>query len=97
MAYYRDLHEWLNFLDSRGYLRRISQPINKDTEMHPLVRCQFRGLQEADRKGWLFDNVVDVTGRRYDIPVALAVMAPNRLVYALGMGVSSATLGTRTP
>jgi len=90
MAYYRDLHEWLDFLDSRGYLRRISRPINKDTEMHPVVRLQFRGLQEAERKGWLFENVVDVTGRSYDIPVALAVMAPNRLVYALGMGVSSA-------
>jgi 4-hydroxy-3-polyprenylbenzoate decarboxylase len=47
-------------------------------------------LQEPDRKGWFFDNVVDVTGRKYDIPVALAVMAPNRLVYALGMGVNSA-------
>jgi len=90
MAYFRDLHEWLDFLDSRGYLRRISRPINKDTEMHPLVRFQFRGLQEPDRKGWLFDNVVDVTGRKFDIPVALAVMAPNRLVYALGMGVNSA-------
>ncbi|MBI4256869.1 UbiD family decarboxylase, partial [Candidatus Uhrbacteria bacterium] len=90
MAYYRDLREWLKFLDSRGFLRRISRPINKDTEMHPLVRFQFRGLQEADRKGWLFENVVDVSGKRYDIPVALAVMAPNRLVYALGMGVSSA-------
>jgi 4-hydroxy-3-polyprenylbenzoate decarboxylase len=90
MAYFRDLHEWLDFLDSRGFLRRISRPINKDTEMHPLVRFQFRGLQEPDRKGWLFDNVVDVTGRKYEIPVALAVMAPNRLVYALGMGVNSA-------
>ena len=47
MAYFRDLHEWLDFLDSRGFLRRISRPINKDTEMHPLVRFQFRGLQEA--------------------------------------------------
>ncbi len=90
MAYFRDLHEWLDFLDSHGYLRRVSRPINKDTEMHPLVRLQFRGLQEPDRKGWLFENVVDVTGRKHDIPVALAVMAPNRLVYALGMGVKSA-------
>ncbi len=91
MAYFRDLHEWLDFLDSRGFLRRISRSINKDTEMHPLVRLQFRGLQEAERTGWLFENVVDVAGRRYDIPVALGVMAPNRLVYALGMGVNSAS------
>ena len=90
MAYYRDLHEWLDLLDSRGFLRRIDSPIDKDTEMHPLVRLQFRGQKEADRKAWLFENVVDLKGNKYDIPVALSVMAPNRAVYALGMGVASA-------
>ncbi len=89
MGYFRDLRQWLEFLESRGHLRRITKAVNKDTEMHPLVRLQFRGIPETDRKGWLFENVVDVSGRKYDIPVALAVMAPNRLVYALGMGVSS--------
>ena len=89
MAYYRDLHEWLETLESHGYLNRIQRRINKDTEMHPLVRLQFRGLAEKERKGWLFENVTDVSERAYDIPVALAVMAPNRSVYALGMGVRS--------
>lgn len=89
MAYYRDLHEWLETLEAHGYLNRIRRAINKDTEMHPLVRLQFRGLPERERKGWLFENISDVSGRSYDIPVALAVMAPSRLVYALGMGVAS--------
>src|ERR1044071_2688898 len=57
--------------------------------MHPLARLQFRGLPERERKGWMFEDVVDVRGRRYDLPVALAVMAPSRSVYALGMGVNS--------
>ena len=90
MAYYRDLRSWLDTLESRGYLNRIATPINKDSEMHPLVRLQFRGLQEDQRKGWLFEKVTDVSGRTYDMSVALAVMAPNRSVYALGMGVNSA-------
>ncbi len=90
MKYYRDLREWLETLESHGYLNRIRRKINKDTEMHPLVRLQFRGLREKERKGWLFENVTDVSGRSYDMPVALAVMAPNRFVYALGMGVRSA-------
>ena len=89
MGYFRDLHQWLAFLESRGELRRIGRPVNKDTEMHPLVRLQFRGLPESERKGWLFENVTGVAGRKYDIPVALAVMAPNRSVYAQGMGVGS--------
>ena len=90
MPYYRDLHEWIDFLSAHGYLNRIQRPINKDTELHPLVRLQFRGLPEKERKGWLFEKVADFSGKIYDIPVALAVMAPNRLVYALGMGVNSA-------
>lgn len=89
MPYYRDLHEWLEFLESRGYLNRVKRAIDKDTEMHPLARLQFRGLPERERKGWLFEKVVDARGRAYDIPVALAVMAPSRAVYALGMGVES--------
>ncbi|OGA12962.1 MAG: hypothetical protein A3H32_03690 [Betaproteobacteria bacterium RIFCSPLOWO2_02_FULL_63_19] len=89
MGYFRDLHEWLAFLESRGGLRRIDKLIDKDTEMHPLVRLQFRGLPESERKGWLFEQVTGISGKRYDIPVALAVMAPNRSIYAHGMGVAS--------
>jgi 4-hydroxy-3-polyprenylbenzoate decarboxylase len=38
--------------------------------MHPLVRWQFvGGLDEADRKAFLFTNIVNAKGRRYDIPV----------------------------
>lgn len=89
MAYYRNLREWLDTLESHGYLNRIRKPINKDTEMHPLVRLQFRGIEENKRRGFLFEKVTDASGRVYDSPVALAVMAPNRFVYALGMGVDS--------
>jgi 4-hydroxy-3-polyprenylbenzoate decarboxylase len=90
VAYYRNLREWLDALESRGYLNRIRRSINKDTEMHPLVRLQFRGVEPKERKGWLFENVTDLAGRKYDMPVALAVMAPSRYVYALGMGVKTA-------
>ena len=40
---YADLHDHIDRLDEAGLLRRIDAPINKDTEMHPLVRWQFRG------------------------------------------------------
>ena len=39
---YRDLHEHLAALDEAGLLVTIDEPVNKDTEMHPLVRWQFR-------------------------------------------------------
>ena len=57
---YADLHEHLGRLDSAGLLYRIEAPVNKDTEMHPLVRWQFRGgIAEKDRKAFLFSRVVD--------------------------------------
>ena len=30
-------------LEAQGLLRRIDRPVNKDTELHPLVRWQFQG------------------------------------------------------
>ena len=57
---YADLHEHLKALDDAGLLVTIDRKINKDTEMHPLVRWQFRGgIAEPDRKAFLFTNVTD--------------------------------------
>jgi UbiD family decarboxylase len=85
---YADLHEHLDRLDRAGLLYRIDVPVNKDTEMHPLVRWQFRGgIAEKDRKAFLFTNIVDSRGRRYDIPVAVGAFAANPTIYRIGMNV----------
>jgi UbiD family decarboxylase len=85
---YADLHEHIARLDAAGLLYRIDESINKDTEMHPLVRWQFRGgIPEAERKAFLFTNVVDSKGRRYDIPVMVGGIAANPEIYRIGMGV----------
>jgi 4-hydroxy-3-polyprenylbenzoate decarboxylase len=85
---YADLHEHLSRLDAAALLYRIDVPVNKDTEMHPLVRWQFRGgIAEADRKAFLFTNIVDSKGRRYEIPVAVGAIATNPEIYRLGMNV----------
>ncbi len=86
---YADLHEHLDRLDRAGLLHRIDAPVNKDTEMHPLVRWQFRGgIPERDRKAFLFTNVIDLRGRRYDIPVAIGAFAANPAIYCVGMNVA---------
>jgi 4-hydroxy-3-polyprenylbenzoate decarboxylase len=54
MAYYRDLQQYIKVLEQNDKLVRMKQEINKDTELHPLVRWQFRGLEEAQRKAFLF-------------------------------------------
>jgi 3-polyprenyl-4-hydroxybenzoate decarboxylase len=78
----------LRALDEAGLLITVDRPINKDTEMHPLVRWQFRGgIEEKDRKAFLFTNVTDSKGRKYDIPVVVGAIAANEEIYRIGMGV----------
>ncbi|MBT4006765.1 MAG: UbiD family decarboxylase [Rhodospirillales bacterium] len=83
---YQNLSEYIQVLDDAEKLVRVTVPVNKDTELHPLVRLQFRGLPEEKRKAFLFENVYDSTGRKYDIPVLVAAMAGSSDIYALGMG-----------
>lgn len=39
---YTNLGEHLQILEKKGLLVRVAREINKDTELHPLVRWQFR-------------------------------------------------------
>jgi len=86
---YFDLHQHLKNLEEHGLLRRITRLINKDTELHPLVRWQYRGLSEEDRRAWLFENVTDAKGKRYDMPVVVGALAGKPEIYYLGMGCNS--------
>ena len=81
-----DLQTHLALLEREGLLVRIDEPIDKDTELHPFVRCQFvGGIAEKDRKAFLFTNVVDAKGKRYDMPVVVGALAANPHIYSLGM------------
>jgi len=86
---YPDLHDHLQTLKQRGLLQVIDRPIDKDSELHPLVRWQFvGGMDEAERKAFLFTNIVNAQGRKYDIPVVVGALAANREIYSVGMGSS---------
>ena len=76
----------LQALEEKGLVIHVHREINKDTELHPLVRLQFRGLPESQRKAFLFENVIDAKGRRYDIPVLVGALAGSADIYAIGMG-----------
>src|SRR6266849_401291 len=83
---YSDLHEHLDALKARGLLLTIDRPIDKDSEMHPLVRWQFvGGVAEAERKAFLFTNITDGLGRKYKIPVVVGAIAANPAIYSVGM------------
>ena len=95
MAYYKDLRDQIKALEEKGKLIRIARPINKDTEMHPLVRLQFRGLPEKERKAWLFENVYDSKGKKYNIPVLIGALGASPQVYAIGLQCQVNEIGKR--
>src|SRR5690349_19825276 len=82
-----DLHQHLADLEAAGLLVRIDRPINKDTELNPLVRWQFiGGVAEEERRAFLFTNVTDSKGKKYDMPVVVGALASSPEIYAKGMG-----------
>jgi UbiD family decarboxylase len=89
-----DFQSHLAALEANGLLVRVERPIDKDTELHPLVRWQFQGgLPEEDRRAFLFTNVIDGQGRRYDMPVAVGALAASPQIYAIGMGRAVEEIG----
>jgi UbiD family decarboxylase len=85
MGYFKDLREHLAALDEAGLLVKIDELINKDTELMPLVRWQFRGLSEEERRAFMFTNVTDVKGKTYEIPVVVGTLAASRQIYGFGL------------
>ena len=84
-TYYSDLREFIAVLEENGKLVRIRREINKDTELQPLVRWQFRGLKESERKAFLFENVTDSKNRKYSSPVLVGGLAASAEIYCLGL------------
>jgi len=84
---YPDLHDHLETLKKQGLLVTVTERIDKDSELHPLVRWEFvGGMKEEERKAFLFTNIVDGRGRKYDMPVVVGAIAANRAIYSAGMG-----------
>jgi 4-hydroxy-3-polyprenylbenzoate decarboxylase len=89
-----DFQDHLARLEAAGLVMRVERTINKDTELHPLVRWQFQGgLREDERRAFVFTNVVDSQGRRYDTPVAIGALAASAQIYAVGMGCPVEEIG----
>ena len=93
---YPDLHDHVLALAAAGKLIIVDEPVNKDTEMHPLVRWQYRGgIEEADRKAFLFTRPVDSKNRKFEHPVLIAGLAGSRDIYRIGFGKPLDEIGAR--
>jgi UbiD family decarboxylase len=91
---YCDLHEHVAALAAAGLLLVVDRPVDKDTEMHPLVRWQYRGgVAEEARKAFLFTRPTDSAGRAFRGAVMIAGLAGNRAIYQIGFGRSLDEVG----
>lgn len=89
MSHPQDLRGLVNLLDKRGKLYRFKKAINKDTELVPFFRIQLRGLSEAERKVFLFENVVGAKGNSYDMSVLAGIYGVSKDILAMGVGCQS--------
>jgi len=85
-SYYTDLRAFIAELEKRGKLHRWQRPVNKDTELMPLMRLQYRGIADDQRRAFLFEKVTDSRGRKHSIKVATGVYGSSREIAALGLG-----------
>ncbi|HEX9146708.1 MAG TPA: UbiD family decarboxylase, partial [Candidatus Binatia bacterium] len=84
-GYYGDFRAYLEELDKRGKLHRWRRPVNKDTELMPLMRLQYRGIADEKRQAFLFENVLDSRNRKHAIKVATGVYGSSREIISLGL------------
>ena len=92
---YQDLRAYLEELARRDLLHIVEGKTCKDTELVPLVRLQFRGLKEAERKAFWFRDVTDARGRSFDASVVLGSLGCSRQVYAAALGVEPDGIGAK--
>ena len=84
--YFTDFRAFLDDLERRGKLYRWRQRVNKDTELMPLMRLQYRGLPDDKRQVLLFEKICDGNGRQFDVKVATGMYGSSREILGLGMG-----------
>ncbi|MGH7847407.1 MAG: UbiD family decarboxylase [Candidatus Binatia bacterium] len=84
--YFADLREFVAELERQGRLYRWRRAINKDTELMPLMRLQYRGVSDERRQAFLYENVINSAGRSYPMKVLTGVYGGSRPIAALGLG-----------
>jgi UbiD family decarboxylase len=85
-GYFADFRDYLDVLRNRGKLYCWERPINKDTELMPLMRLQYRGIPDDKRRAFLFENVFDSRGRKHSVRVATGMYGASREIVSLGLG-----------
>ena len=60
-----------------------------------MLGWQYRGLTEDQRRAFLFENVTDINGRKYNVPVLVGALAGSTKIYATGLKCKQEEIGER--
>jgi UbiD family decarboxylase len=77
---YKDLRHFLQVLEQKQKLFRISKEVDKDWELSAVAKLVFRKIPDERRPALLFENV-----KGFSIPVATGVLGASREVYAIAL------------
>ncbi len=83
-----DFQAHLAALEAQGLLRarRSARSTRTPSCTRWCAGSSRAGSPKSQRRAFLFTNVIDSSGRRYDIPVAVGALAASPQIYAVGMG-----------
>src|SRR6266849_7906209 len=81
---YADLREYLSVLESKGKLKRVRKPVDKDWEIAAVCRQLFKKISPEKRPAVLFENV-----KGFPIPVNAGVLGASKEIYAIGLETDS--------
>lgn len=77
---YKDLRHYLQVLEEKEKLFRISKEVDKDWELSAVAKLVFRKIPDERRPALLFENV-----KGFSIPVVTGVLGASRQVYAIAL------------
>ncbi len=77
---YQDLREFLDKLQSRGKLHRITRAVDKDWEIAAVSRVAFEKIPEPERPALFFERVSG-----FEIPVVTGAIGSSRSIYCLAL------------
>ncbi|MBI4526378.1 MAG: UbiD family decarboxylase [Deltaproteobacteria bacterium] len=77
---YKDLRHYLQVLEEKEKLFRISKEVDKDWELSAVSKLVFRKIPDERRPALLFENV-----KGFSIPVVTGVLGASRQVYATAL------------
>ena len=87
---YRDLREYVEVLERRGKLHRVTAEVDKDWEIAAVCRRVFQKIPARTRPVLIFERV-----RGFDIPVLVGSLGASPEVYALALRCAVEEIGRK--